>query len=253
MRKLLERLYGGYTLAVFSAAALVSGILVIIAPGRQLRRRIGATGMRVALALSGIRLRREGLNHVPGSPCLVVANHVSYLDGLIMTAVLPSHFGFVIKAEAGHVPVLGLFLRRMGASFVTRDDPRRASLETRSLLRTVLGGESLAVFPEGTFSRDEDLGPFRLGAFLIAARATVPVVPAVISGTREILPDQHWLPRHSHIHVRLLPPLSPTGRAREHAAQLRDHARDAITGALASLGSPQGRPGPDRANARRSD
>lgn len=232
MRTLLGHLYGGYTIAVFSVTALLSGILVILCPGRKLRRRIGATGMRAALALCGIRLRRDGLDHVGTEPCLVVANHVSYLDGLIMTAVLPPHFGFVIKSEAAQVPVMGLFLRRMGAFFVTRNDPRRASLETRSLLRTVMGGESLAVFPEGTFSTSPQLRPFHLGAFVIAARAAVPVIPAAIAGTREILPDKAWLPRHSHIHVRLLPPLLPAGSAREHAAQLRDRARDAIAEAL---------------------
>lgn len=234
MRKLMRVVYGGYSLAVFAVSATLSAVLIIIAPGQKVRRRIGATGMRVALALAGIRLRREGLMHLPTQPCVVVANHASYLDGLIMTAVLPPHFGFVIKAEAARVPLVGLVLRRMGASFVTRTNPHRASLETRSLLRSLQRGESLAVFPEGTFSTGHALLPFRLGAFVLASRATVPVIPAVITGTRRILPDKTWLPRHSHIRVRLLPPLSAPGTAREHAVRLRDVAREAILEALSA-------------------
>lgn len=232
MRKLLITLYGCYSLSVFAASALITCTLIVIMPGQRLRRRIGGLGMRLALALAGIRLRLEGLAHLPERPCVVVANHVSYLDGLVMTAALPSHFGFVIKAEAGHVPVLGLILRRMGALFVTRSDPRRASRETRALLRSLKRGESLAVFPEGTFSTQPELLPFRLGAFVLAARAAVPVIPAAIHGTRSILPDKVWLPRHSHILVRLLPPLSSSGSARAHATQLRDLAQAAVQNAL---------------------
>jgi len=232
MKRLLQTLYGSYSLGVFAASALVTCTLIVITPGQRLRRRIGGLGMRLALALAGIRLRLEGLAHLPDRPCVVVANHASYLDGLVMTAALPPHFGFVIKAEASRVPIMGLVLRRMGASFVTRSDPRRASRETRALLRSLKRGESLAVFPEGTFSPRPGLLPFRLGAFVLAARAAAPVIPAAILGTRNILPDKVWLPRHNHIRIRLLPPLSSSGSAREQAAQLRDLAHAAVRQAL---------------------
>lgn len=222
------RVYGAYVALAFAVVALTVGPLVILCPGQANRRRLGGLGMRLVLRLAGIPFHVHGREHLPHRPCVAVANHVSYLDGLVLTAALPPDFSFVIKAEAGQVPLLGLFLRRMGATFVTRGDPRRASVETYHLIRCIHAGVSLAVFPEGTFSASPELLPFRLGAFTIAARAGVPVVPVAISGTRDVLSNSTWLPRRGRIRIELLPALPPMRRSRGTAAYLRDAAFEAV-------------------------
>lgn len=224
----LARLYGAYAIVTFSATALTTCVLVVLCPGQENRRRIGGAGVRLALRFIGIPFKVRGHEHLPVGPCIVVANHASYLDGLVLTAALPPRFSFVIKAEAGRVPALGLLLRRMGAAFVTRADAHRASLETRRLIRGITAGASLAIFPEGTFSTRSEMLPFRLGAFVIAARAGAPVVPVAIHGTRHVLPDVCCLPRRGCIRVELLAPLLPNADQDDTAACLRDRAYGAV-------------------------
>ena len=92
-------------------------------------------------------------------------------------------------------------------------------------------GRSLLVFPEGTFVAQSGLLPFRLGGFLAAARAGVPVVPIVLRGDREALPDGTWWPRHAALGVEIHPPVEPAAPAPDlfaRAVRLRDAARAAI-------------------------
>jgi 1-acyl-sn-glycerol-3-phosphate acyltransferase len=89
-------------------------------------------------------------------------------------------------------------------------------------------GESLVFFPEGTFTRAPGLGPFRLGAFVAAAGAGLPVVPVALRGTRSVLRSGHWFPRRGRIEVEFLAPVIPTGNDWQGAIGLRDAVRAAI-------------------------
>jgi 1-acyl-sn-glycerol-3-phosphate acyltransferase len=167
----------------------------------------------------------------------VVANHASYLDGVVMTAALPPRFSFVIKREMSEVPMAGLLLRRIGSEFVERHNRHKGAADARRVLRTAASGHSLVFFPEGTFTSEVGLGKFHTGAFAIAARASCPVVPAVILGTRRNMPATRVLPRPGAIEVRYGAPIESTaGQSPEDPAlRLRDASRAAI---LAQLGEP---------------
>jgi 1-acyl-sn-glycerol-3-phosphate acyltransferase len=145
-----------------------------------------------------------------------------------MLFALPPRFSFVVKAEAARIPVAATLLRQMGVSFVSRFDPRQGSGDARRLMRMIEDGQCLGFFPEGHIQRTPGLQPFRLGAFLIATRCGVPIVPAVIRGTRRFLPRNHWWPTRGPIDIRLLPPIQPQGNDRAAALHLRDQARAAI-------------------------
>lgn len=216
MPRLLEILYRTYASAV---ALLVIFVLfcplIVAAPGLRLRRRIGRLCVRTALAAALVPMRVRGLEHLPAGACVVVANHASYIDGLVLTAALPERFTFVVQDGAATWPYIGLVIRRMGVTFVNRRSPREGAAQTRALIRRLQQGESLALFPEGTFRAEPGLLPFRRGAFLLAARAGVPVVPAAIHGTRRLFGEGQRLLRHSRVEVRLLPPLAPCDDA-EH-------------------------------------
>lgn len=232
MRTTASAIYSAYATCLFAILAFITGVFILTLPGLENRRRVGALGMRLFCLLAGIPFRVEGLESLPEGPAVVVANHMSYLDGLVFTSALPPRFGFVIKTEASRVPVVGAVLRRMGADFVDRHDARRGSSDTRRLLRRIEGGQSLGFFSEGSLSRKPGLRPFRLGAFLIAARAGVPVVPAAVDGTRGILPNRRWWMSHGQIRVRVQPPVTPDGRDREAALKLRDQAWAAVRDAV---------------------
>ena len=189
---------------------------------------------RAWLRASGARLTVHGLDGLPAGPCVLVSNHASYLDGIILIAVLPRPFTFVAKAELQHQFVAGRFLRKLGAVFVERFDAQRGVADAEQLVTWVAQGHSLAMFPEGTFVAQPGPLPFHLGAFLTAARAAVPVWPAAICGSREMLPDGAYWPRPGPLVVSFAPPLVPGAHGSDVfacALRLREAARKVIASA----------------------
>lgn len=202
--------------------------LIVALPTLPLRRAMGRLSVRISLGAIAVPIRVRGRRHLPTGPCVAVANHASYLDGLVLTAALPGRFTFMVQDGAARWPVVGFILRRMGVSFVNRTAVREGARQTRALMKRLGGGESLAVFAEGTFEDTPGLLPFKTGAFLLAARAGVPVVPVVIRGTRRLLGGGRLSLRWSQVTVEILPPLVPSGTDRADIAVLRDAARAAI-------------------------
>jgi 1-acyl-sn-glycerol-3-phosphate acyltransferase len=157
-------------------------------------RRAARRGARAFFALIGSRIRIDGdLAAATRSSAIVVANHASYLDGVILTAALPPQFSFLIKREMGDVPLAGWLLRRLGSHFVDRNSGHDRNRAARRLFEAAGDGEALACFPEGTFDRRPGLRPFQPGAFAAAWRARKPLVPVVIRGARQKLGAGEWL------------------------------------------------------------
>ena len=169
-----------------------------------------------------------GLEKLPSGDCVVVANHASYLDGIIVQGYLPPRFSYVIKGEMQNFPLVGLMLRRIGSKFVERFEASGSARDARQLLRAASAGESLAFFPEGTFIEEPGLGRFRPGAFAAAIKAGVPVVPVVISGSRHILPAEIFMPRHGHLRLDILNPIEPAHAAFASSKALAQLARQRI-------------------------
>lgn len=195
------------------------------------RQRRGAVRRlsRALLLTTGMGPRIAGLGNLPPTPCVVAANHASYLDGIIMTAVLPPRFAFVIKNEMRGVPLAHYLLRRIGSFFVERFRPERSAVDARSLLQAAHRGEALAFFPEGTFRREPGLRRFRSGAFAIATKAGLPVLPAAIRGSRAALPAEALLPRPARLDVAILPAIDAAGLdAQALAAAARKEILDAL-------------------------
>lgn len=230
MRGMMQIAYGAYTYVVFAVLGCAALLGVVVVPGLGRRRRIARTAARLFLRLTGMQLTVKGLDRLPASQCVVVANHASYLDGLVLTAALPPRFGFVIKREMAEVPLAGSLLHRIGAEFVERFDRHKGAADTRRVLRKAAAGQSLVFFPEGTFSPQPGLLKFHAGAFHTAARAGCPVVPAAVQGTRQALPPGQLLPHAARITVELLLPIvqPSTDDSGTAAAELRERARQAI-------------------------
>jgi 1-acyl-sn-glycerol-3-phosphate acyltransferase len=228
--------YGTYAITVFLAMALCTLLATLFLPGVQRRRAAARAGARAFLWIAGMPLTVRFLDRLPDGQCVVVSNHASYIDGVVFTAALPPRFGFVIKREMNNVPLAGLLLRRLGSEFVERFNRHRGAADARRVLRNAVSGNSLVFFPEGTFTRDPGLLKFHTGAFLTAARAGCPVVPATVKGTRVALSPKGGLPRPGRIIVEILAPVTAAADSSEVAAsQLRDRAREAI---LQELGEP---------------
>lgn len=152
--------------------------------------------------------RVEGLEHVPREgPYLVVANHCSNLDPPFLGWAVGHRTGrivhFMAKDEMRRWPVVGWLAKSAGAFFVRRGEADRAA--QRLALEVLEAGRPLAVFPEGTRSRDGRLNQPRLGAALLAMRTGVPVLPVGISGTHRIFPGRSRLPHRSRVTFRIGP------------------------------------------------
>jgi 1-acyl-sn-glycerol-3-phosphate acyltransferase len=228
--------YGFYAISLFLLLALCALTATLLLPGVGRRRRAARAMARTFLSLAGMPLTVKSPEHLPEGQCVVVSNHASYLDGVVFTAALPPRFGFVIKREMAGVPLAGLLLRRLGSEFVERFNRQRGASDARRVLRNAVSGNSLVFFPEGTFTRTPGLLKFHTGAFLTAARARCPVVPAIVRGTRVALSPNGGLPRPGRIVVELLPAVTVSPESPDAAATtLRDRARGAI---LRELGEP---------------
>jgi 1-acyl-sn-glycerol-3-phosphate acyltransferase len=233
----LRLAYGVYAILVFLVMALCTLLATLLLPGVHRRRAAARAGARAFLWVAGMPLSVKSLERLPEGQCVVVSNHASYIDGVVFTAALPPRFGYVIKREMNNVPVAGLLLRRLGSEFVERFNRNRGASDARRVLRNAVSGNSIVFFPEGTFTRDPGLLKFHSGAFITAARAGCPVVPAIVRGTRVALSPKGGLPRPGRIVVEILPPVVASGKGPSDntASELRDRAREAI---LRELGEP---------------
>ena len=222
----------GYT------AYIVAVILVSVPPLWALVRMSGRMATvrgllrrfsRLVVAVSGCRLEVCGLEHLRDlGPAIFVANHASYFDVVVLLATLPANLRFAAKARLATYPVLGTMIPRAG--YITIEKTRLSEqMEGAHEVSAALGaGESMFVFPEGTFVRAPGLLPFRLGAFWAATETGRPLVPVAISGTRHIFPADTLLLRPGRITLTIEPPLRPRGSGWDDTVRLRDEARRVI-------------------------
>ncbi|MES1245568.1 MAG: AMP-binding protein [Acidobacteriota bacterium] len=234
-RRLADLLYAGWFWAVFVLAAPPVAAALLATPGQARRRRLARNVARGLAALTGTPVRVTGLGNLGSSTVLVAANHASYLDAFVLTAALPPTVGFVAKRELEGNAFTRALLTRLGTVFVERFEAGQGEAETGKVAEALAGEGSLAIFPEGTFSRIPGLRPFRMGAFVAAARTGVPVVPVAIRGARSKLRGDGWFPRRGGIEVEAAPPVRPDGSDWAAAVRLRDAVR---AGILARCGEP---------------
>jgi len=236
--------WASWAWATFVVAAAGAWLTTMLLPGVASRRRAARAWARCALALSGIQVRVEGLENLPERPprslsntnaVLVVANHASYVDSILLTAVLPPRFGYAAMRELAGAALLGTPLRRLGAVFVERGDAEGGVEDAGVLEASARAGEPLVIFPEGTFRRAPGLLPFKLGAFVVAAHTGAPIIPVTLVGTRSLLRADEWLPRRCEIVITVGAPIVSTEHDWNAALALRAAARSAI---LASVAEP---------------
>jgi 1-acyl-sn-glycerol-3-phosphate acyltransferase len=191
-------------------------------PSLRARRRMAGAFSRGFFRAAGIPLRVQGMEQLPNVPCVVVANHASYIDGIVAAAALPPDFAFVIKKEMVRVPLASLLLRRLGSAFVERFDRHKGGSDARRVWKLAATGQSLVFFPEGTFDTTRQIGKFLGGAFATAQRSQMHIVAVAIHGTRDVLPTGTLLIRRKPIRFEILGIVDPEGarqRSRELIAQ----------------------------------
>ena len=238
-------LFAGYAWIVVSLIGFVTWFSCVITPSMDWRWRFMRRAVRLFALATKTPLTLRGLENVPeqSQPCIFVCNHSSYLDGLIVIWALSKNFSFIAKSELAGQFIAGTFLRQIGTLFVDRTDKQRSTLDAEKIVEAVKKGNNVMVFPEGTFTRMPGLLPFRMGAFVAAAEADVPVIPITLRGTRTILRSGSWFPRHGKISMTIGQAIYPAKFAKSQreistwavAISLRDESR---TQMLSACGEP---------------
>jgi 1-acyl-sn-glycerol-3-phosphate acyltransferase len=224
-------LYAFYAWAVFGLVAGLMVLCLLLLPGLPRRRRLAQIMARLLVRLTRtpfIVHERQPLS--VATPCVVISNHASYVDALVVLAALPTGFPytFLAKRELGARWPARIALERTGALLVERVDIERSVRDAEVAESWLKRGNALIVFAEGTLQHTAGLQPFHLGGFLAAARARVPMVPIAIRGTRTVLRGDQWFPRHGPVTVSIGPRIEPPPDAETDftaAVALRDAAR----------------------------
>lgn len=230
-------------------ATLVTGLAWYVAvlawlldPVRgRLSDRVLRLWAHAMLAGSGLRVAIEGREHLaPQTPRILVANHASWLDPLVMGVVSPGPLRFVLKHELKRVPFIGWHTWLTGHFLIDRDDPRKGiELLDKAVDRARRHGLNPVVFAEGTRSDDGRLQALRGGAAQMAIAAGMDLQPIAILGTYERMPRGVAYPKKSGvIHVRVGPAIPSAGAK---GAPGRRALTEAVRKALLALGVPDGR------------
>jgi 1-acyl-sn-glycerol-3-phosphate acyltransferase len=181
------------------------------------------------LDISGYTVRN------PRRPYVVVSNHQSLAD-IPLISHLPWEMKWVGKKELFRVPFAGWMMRLAGDIPLDRQSPRSGAkvlLQAASILKQKC---SVIFFPEGTRSPDARIGRFSDGAFHLALRAQVPILPLVVDGSHGCLPKKSWRFKDMHsVTLLVLPPVDTDGMTRDDAPRLREKVRRMIVDHLAHL------------------
>jgi len=148
----------------------------------------------------------------------------------VLMAALGTDFHFVAKAEVMSIPFFGTFLRKLGHFSFQREDRQSRLHQAEEIENALRRGESVFVFPEGTFTAQAGVRPFHLGAFKAAIAAQREIVPVALDGVRRALRDGTWLPRPGHITITICPPIAPPPSAEDwqQIVRVRDSVREMI-------------------------
>ena len=210
MRRSLEILYGIYFDFLFIVGIIPATAGLLFIHDRQAAGRYTSIVLKTLFVLSGTRIRVAGKEYMstPGAT-IYAANHTSYCDVLMIMSALGVSYRFIAKSEVHKMPFIGTFLRKMEHLSFVRGNIKSRGDAIQQIESCLRAGESVFVFPEGTFVPEEGVRPFQLGAFKSAVVTGAPIIPVSIAGARRFLRDQTFLPRPSSITITLSPPLFP--------------------------------------------
>jgi 1-acyl-sn-glycerol-3-phosphate acyltransferase len=235
----LEILYGVYFGVVFLLWIVPTWTILHFIRDHRAAGRFTSAALKILFGLIGCRVTVIGKEHMdtPGAK-IFASNHTSYFDVLPLMLGLGVPYRFVAKLEVGRMPFIGTFLRQMGHLKFDRTDAESRLRQAQEMEDFLLHGESVFVFPEGTFTREDGVRPFQLGAFKAAVATGAPILPVSLAGTRKFLRDGTYLPRPGGVTITLSPPIYPrTASGADDSAdasgwheliRLRDATRDAI-------------------------
>jgi len=175
------------------------------------------------------RMKRQGFDALQwDQPCILMANHESYLDVPALIGVCPVPIRFVARKEVFKTPVMGQAMRATGQISVDRSNRAQAIESLSQAAKRIAKGRTVLVFPEGTRSSDGHLQAFKKGGFMLALEAQVPIIPVGVAGTRRIVPRGEWRFQPGVVGVSMGAPIETKGLNVDDRDALMSRVREAL-------------------------
>ena len=229
------------TYAAVAGYVLLAGppflLIAILFHQVALLYRVGHVGVRLGLALSGVKVRVEGGEHISFDRAVVYAvNHTSNVEPPILFHVLSPVFPrlrVLYKAELRKLPILVRAWDLAGFVPLERGNREQSLPAIDRAAAALQQGHSFLIFPEGTRRRTGSLLPFKKGGFIMAIKGQAPIVPVAISGARDAMRKGSFVIQPVTVTVRFAPPVETAGMTLEQRDVLSLEVRGAIETLLA--------------------
>ncbi|MGD0401879.1 MAG: AMP-binding protein [Candidatus Acidiferrales bacterium] len=230
-----EFLYGVYAMTVFTILLFPLWAIVALTWSQKRAAWFTHKGTRFMLMMAGVPVRVEGREILAqrkvSGPWIFAPNHSSFLDILINLAFLPPDVRFVVKGEIHDMPLFRTIARRSGQFSFDRSDPQARIRQAEQVNAALENGESVVIYPEGTFTATTGIRPFQLGAFKSAVDTQCSICPVSVRGARQMLRDKTKLPRPGRVTLTFGPLVTPNAAAGNdwhEIVRLRDSTREII-------------------------
>jgi 1-acyl-sn-glycerol-3-phosphate acyltransferase len=182
--------------------------------------------------VAGMRTRVEGLENIPPGTVLFAANHTSNSDGPAIVGAIPRRIAILGKKSLFAIPIVGTAFRLAHFVPVDRHNRGQAAASIEAAAEKMKNGVSFLIYPEGTRSPDGRLLPFRRGAFVLAIKAGVPVVPVACSGAHRVIPKKSYRITPGEVVVRFCPAIDSSQYSIARRNELAERVHASIAAAL---------------------
>ncbi len=232
------QLWKWLVMAPVSTAATLGGsaAIMVLSPfvnPSVLSRVVAGSWARVVAAVTPMPVRVEGRKRVDSHQSyVVVSNHQSQFDIIVLYGWLGIDFRWVMKQELRSVPGLGAACAALGHIYIDRSNHQAAVKSINDAKERIAGCPSVLFFPEGTRSDDSRMRPFKKGAFRFAIDTGLPILPVTVDGTCDVLPARQFDLRPGRARLVIHEPISTEGLATADLPGLSDRVRQTIGSAL---------------------
>lgn len=209
----------------------------------------GVKGIVMVVRAVGMKLHIKGRERVPAGACLFVANHTSTVDAPAVVGSIPRRVAILLKESLFKWPIAGQAFALAGFIPVKRSEKESAIASVEKATRSLRGGQSFLIYPEGTRSPDGRLQEFKKGAVVMAIKAEVPIVPVVCSGAHRVMRKRSLRLHPGDVLVEFLEPIDAAKYSFEQRDELNERVHDAMAAALPPAQRPIGFPGAAEAPA----
>ena len=234
-------LFGIYTFVICTVMLLLSVVAFVLTVPFDKQRKVVHELSRALVYMFVMvppmwKRRVEGLEHIEkDKPYVIVINHQSMID-IMMLYLVPMTFRWVSKREVYRIPFIGRFLLLHGDITIDRKQGSKAMRKVMEKGQMWLGrGVSVAMFPEGTRSKDGEIHRFKAGAFALAKEAGVGILPVVMDGSTTMFKPSMMVNWRNEFVIRVLPPVTAEEVAQTDQSELMEQVREKMVDALAEI------------------